>query len=331
MAAIKLLIVEDSRFFREMFANEIGKILPLGSQIEKASDIYEAKGIIRTFCPDVLLLDIQLPGINGIEFLEQLPRASFATVAVSSKGDYRESALKAGAVSFIKKPIGIFSASKDFYRTVAEKLIAASNAANRVAEVRSYASWCKLIVIGSSTGGTEAVTKLLMGLKPPMPPICIVQHITPAFSKLFAQRLDKECVLRVKEGATGDELRENCVYVAPGDKHMQVELRGNVMRLKCESGPRIHGVLSSVDVLFESVAKNVKGAACGVILTGMGVDGAAGLLKIRQAGGRTLGQDQASCVVYGMPKAAFNMGAVEKQVSIIGMADAVSRLIRGPK
>lgn len=327
MAGIKVLIVEDSRFFREMFANELDMFLPAGSKIEKASDVYEARSMIRRFRPHVVLLDVQLPGMSGIEFLEQLQHASFATIAISSKEDYREPSLKAGATDFILKPVGIFSMGKDFYKKLADKLVAASESINTFTEMHSK-SWCKLIAIGSSTGGTEALTKLLTNLRPPLPPICIVQHIAPAFSKLFAQRLDKECVLRVKEGVTGDELQSNCVYVAPGDKHMQVEVRGGMLRLKCESGPRIHGVLSSADVLFESVAKNVKNGVCGVILTGMGADGAAGLLKIRQAGGRTLGQDEASCVVYGMPKVAFYMGAVERQVSISNMADAITKLVR---
>ncbi|WP_287448467.1 CheB methylesterase domain-containing protein [Anaerovibrio sp.] len=188
-------------------------------------------------------------------------------------------------------------------------------------------SWCSLIAIGSSTGGTEALSEILSKLKPPLPPVMVVQHISATFSKLFAARLDRECELTVKEAVEGEYAKPNTIYIAPGDKHMSITGSPGSICIHCKAGERIHGVLSSADVLFESVAKVIGPKAVGVILTGMGVDGAAKLLEMRQAGARTLGQDEASCVVYGMPKAAFNMGAVERQVSLQNMANEITKLV----
>ncbi|ORU00236.1 Chemotaxis response regulator protein-glutamate methylesterase CheB [Anaerovibrio sp. JC8] len=188
-------------------------------------------------------------------------------------------------------------------------------------------SWCSLIAIGSSTGGTEALSEILSKLKPPLPPVMVVQHISATFSKLFAARLDRECELAVKEAVDGEYAKPNTIYIAPGDKHMSISGNPSSIRITCKAGERIHGVLSSADVLFESVSKVIGPKAVGVILTGMGVDGAAKLLEMRQAGARTLGQDEASCVVYGMPKAAFNMGAVERQVSLQNMANEITKLV----
>lgn len=327
MAGVKVLVVDDSRFFREMFATELVKYLPPGSVIEKASDAYEARKYMRTFMPHVILLDVQLPGTNGIVFLEnELKGSSFPVVAISSKESYRQEAMAAGAADFMLKPVGMFSPKRDFYGALAKRLLAAAGTVHTYADKQNR-SWCQLIAIGSSTGGTEALTKLLTSLRPPLPPICIVQHITPAFSKMFAQRLDSECVLNVKEGASGDILQDNSVYVAPGNKHMRVTHAMDGYKLICEAGPRIHGVLSSADILLESVSHVVKDKSIGIILTGMGADGAEGLLKMRNAGARTLGQDEVSCVVYGMPKVAFSIGAVERQVSIDDMAQALTGLV----
>ena len=191
----------------------------------------------------------------------------------------------------------------------------------------SPTTWCSLVAIGSSTGGTEALSEILSKLKAPLPPVMVVQHISATFSKLFAARLDRECELTVKEAVEGEYAKPNTIYIAPGDKHMSITGSPGSIVIHCKAGERIHGVLTSADVLFESVAKVIGPKAVGVILTGMGVDGAAKLLEMRKAGARTLGQDEASCVVYGMPKAAFNMGAVEKQVSLQNMAGEITKLV----
>lgn len=184
----------------------------------------------------------------------------------------------------------------------------------------------ELIAIGSSTGGTEALSVVLHTLRPPLPGIVIVQHIPAMFSKLLSKRLDEECTLSVKEAATGDVVQRNHVYIAPGGKHMTVSKAGAGYVLDCTPGPPVHSCCPSVDVLFDTVAKQAGNKALGVILTGMGRDGASGLSHMREMGAYTIGQDEASCVVYGMPKAAFEEGAVCEQLPITQIAAAITRM-----
>lgn len=187
----------------------------------------------------------------------------------------------------------------------------------------------KLIAIGSSTGGTEALTVVLTKLRPPMPPIVITQHIPATFSLLFASRLNADCILHVKEAADGDRPEPNTIYIAPGQLHMRVlrEPTG-AMRISCQPGPRVHGCCPSVDVLFKSVAANIRDHAMGVILTGMGRDGADGLLEMRKAGSPTIGQDEKTSTVYGMPRAAWEEGAVQEQFPLEKIAEAITKIIR---
>ena len=184
----------------------------------------------------------------------------------------------------------------------------------------------ELISIGSSTGGTEALSIVLRSLHPPLPGIVITQHIPPLFAKLLAERLDKECVLTVKEGTDGETVQPNTVYIAPGDKHMTVHRNDHSIKISCGTGPKVHSCRPSVDVLFHSVAENIGPSALGVILTGMGQDGAEGLLEMRKTGSPTLGQDEATCIVYGMPKAAWEIGAVEKQLPLHSVAGEITRI-----
>lgn len=185
-----------------------------------------------------------------------------------------------------------------------------------------------MIAIGASTGGTEAISTLMAGLRPPLPGIVIVQHIPAMFSRLFAERLDSECFLHVKEAEEGETILPNTVYIAPGGKHMRVGRMGQRYWLSCRPGPPVHSVCPSVDVLFDSVAECVGRHALGVILTGMGKDGAEGLLAMRKAGAHTIGQDPRSCVVYGMPHAAMAAGAVEWQLPLSEIAPEILRLVR---
>ena len=183
-----------------------------------------------------------------------------------------------------------------------------------------------LIAIGASTGGTEALSSILTRLRPPLPGIVIVQHIPPMFSRLLSERLDNECALSVKEAVTGDIVEPNHVYIAPGSKHMTIKNYGGQMILHCNPGPPVHSVCPSVDILFNSVAREIREKALGVLLTGMGKDGAEGLLHMREQGSHTLGQDEATCTVYGMPKAAFELGAVEKQLPLDDIPTAITTL-----
>ena len=185
-----------------------------------------------------------------------------------------------------------------------------------------------LIAIGASTGGTEALSAIITKLEPPLPGIVIVQHIPPMFSKLFSERLNTESRLTVKEAVSGDVVLPNHVYIAPGAKHMTISRMGTRYMLECKPGPPVHSVCPSVDVLFDSVADVAGNHAMGIILTGIGKDGAAGLLKMRQLGSPTIGQDAASSTVYGMPKAAFEIGAVQQQLPLLNIPAAICKLAR---
>lgn len=181
-----------------------------------------------------------------------------------------------------------------------------------------------LIAIGSSTGGPEALARVIPKLQPPLPPVVIVQHIPPRFSRSLAEHLDKESFLKVKEGEHGDVIQENCVYIAPGGLHMELRKnREGNLQIRCFMAEPVHSCRPAVDVLFKSVAELVGGEALGVILTGIGHDGAEGLLEMKQKGSPTLGQDEATSVVYGMPRAAFQCGAVDKQLPLDDIAQAI--------
>lgn len=186
-----------------------------------------------------------------------------------------------------------------------------------------------LIAIGSSTGGTEALAAIIPKLRPPLPPIAIVQHIPPKFSTMFSERLNRESVLTVKEGEHGEVVKENCVYIAPGGLHMElIRNRIGALQVRCFMGPSVHSCRPAVDILFHSVAELVGDEALGVILTGIGHDGTAGLLEMKAKGAYTLGQDEATSVVYGMPKSAFDCGAVDRQVPLDNMAMAIMEFVK---
>ena len=185
-----------------------------------------------------------------------------------------------------------------------------------------------LIAIGASTGGTEALSAIITRLEPPLPGIVIVQHIPPMFSRLFAERLNSECTLTIKEAVSGDVVLPNHVYIAPGAKHMTISRMGSRYMLECKPGPPVHSVCPSVDVLFDTVADVAGNRALGIILTGIGRDGAAGLLKMRQKGSPTIGQDAATSTVYGMPKSAFEIGAVQQQLPLLSIPQAIYKIVR---
>lgn len=386
MEAIKILIVDDSLLFREVVARGLKSRLPVGTQVEKAGDPFAARDKILSFDPDVMVLDVEMPNMNGIEFLRRLiVQYNLPTVVSSSRPVYKSLAMEAGAFSFLEKPsttlgsgsyldglaaevklakeYGDLSADQVRQRKIesqmdmaqVEELVRQADACNKpkvdyailgygeenpqvrptskqipVVEVKGKTSAkIDLIAIGASTGGTEALAKVLKELVPPLPPIVIVQHIPPMFSKLFADRLHNECHISVKEAQNGDKLEPNWAYVAPGDKQMKVKNFGGNMQLDVNHGPKVNGHCPSVDVLFDSVADQIGNNALGVILTGMGADGANGLLKMRQRGAATIGQDEASCVVYGMPRAAYEKGAVERQLPLSGIASMITTVAHG--
>ena len=337
MRKIKVLIVDDSLIFREVLARGISTD-PYIEVVAKAVDPFDARDKILKYGPDVMTCDIEMPKMNGIEFIKRLlPQYPLPVVVVSSVSVAVFEAMKAGAVDFVTKPnIQSVQDVEGFIHELIQKIKIAANAkipkyvgqsiTNVVEEGTSVEG--RLIAIGASTGGTEAIFNILKVLPPQIPGIVVTQHIPPIFSKMFADRLNDLTQLRVKEAQTGDYVDQGSVLIAPGGQHMRLKKVGKRYRVECFEGEKVNGHCPSIDVLFESVAKEVGEGAIGVILTGMGYDGAKGLLTMRRKGARTLGQDEKSSVVYGMPKVAFEIGAVERQIPLETMAQALVTLLR---
>lgn len=330
---IRVLVVDDSILFREVISRGISSD-PLIQVVGTAEDPFEARDQIIRLRPDVMICDVQMPRMNGIEFIRRLlPQYALPVIVVSGLTEAVFDALNAGAVDFAVKPDVSSPANLELFlgqliakvKSAAEARILAPSPSMSISGAgipakpggADYTN--RLIVIGASTGGTEAIASLLQALPPDIPGIVVVQHIPPLFSRMFAERLSHNSRLLVKEAETGDLIVPGTVLVAPGDKHVTIHGTSGHFRLNCQAGAKVNGHCPSVDVLFQSAAKQAGARAIGVLLTGMGYDGAKGLLAMRQKGARTIGQDEASSVVYGMPKAAFELGAVEKQASLNGI------------
>ncbi len=333
MRAIRVLIVDDSIVFRELLVQNLNKD-PAIEVVATAKDPFEARDAILKYKPDVMTLDIELPRMSGIEFLRKLmPQYPIPVVVISALSDKVFDAMNAGAVDFVAKPsISNRGQLVDFIRNellVKIKIASTAKISNIKRKVMMQepkplnAQKNNLVVaIGASTGGTEAIFDVVKGFGPDIPGVVIVQHMPPGFTAMYAKRLDNECRVRVKEAQTGDYVRQGHVLVAPGgDQHMRVVKVNGGYQVECRKGPRVNGHCPSVDVLFDSVAKSVGKDAVGIILTGMGGDGAKGLLAMRKAGARTIGQDESTCIVYGMPKVAYDLGAVEYQMKLSDIAE----------
>jgi len=321
---IKVLIIDDSLIFREIIARGIStspEIMVVG----KAVDAYDARDKILDLEPDVITCDIQMPKMDGIEFVRRLmPQYPLPVIVVSSVSNRVFDAMEAGAVDFVTKPSPDVAASvQTFIIGLIDKIKAAASAKILTSPsqkpthqtLKTY-NHHNLLAIGASTGGTEAIYNLLCQLPKKMPGIVIVQHIPPVFSQMFAERLNNQTHFEVKEAAHGDRVEEGHVYLAPGDRHMEVQKRGTSYYLRVFEGDKVNGHCPSVDVLFNSISKLAPDKVIGVILTGMGYDGARGLTRMRRGGSMTIGQDEASSVVYGMPKAAYELGGVAKQAPL---------------
>lgn len=323
---IKVLIVDDSPLFREFLAK--GLAADSGMEVVAAAkDAFDARDKIIEFEPDVMILDVEMPKMNGIEFLKRLmPQYPLPVVVISGANDHVFDALDAGAVDFIAKPdLGSGRSLETFINELKIKVKVASLAnmsswksarSNHTAIKSVDDSRIKLIAIGASTGGTEATYSILKELPPNMPGIVIVQHMPPVFTRMYAERLNKSVRLEVKEAEHGDVVCPGRVLIAPGDFQTRVKKSGDKLIVECVKGEKVSGHCPSADVLFESVAREVGRNAMGIILTGMGRDGATGLFAMRSKGARTIGQDEKSCVVYGMPKVAYSIGAVEKEAPL---------------
>lgn len=332
MRQIKVLIVEDSLIFRELLARCLNED-PGITVVATARDPFEARDAIIKYKPDVMTLDIEMPRMDGIEFLRKLmPQYPLPVVMISSLSDKVFDAMNAGAVDFVAKPLCATQEQlEEFMKkelTVKIKIasIAKLSEWKKVAEDNSKQVLGKqnrdlIVAIGASTGGTEAITDVIKDFGEDIPGVVIVQHMPPKFTEMFAKRLDDKCWVKVKEAKTGDVVVPGQVLIAPGgDAHMQLVKVNGEYQVVIKQGPRVNGHCPSVDVLFESVAKTAGHNAVGIILTGMGGDGAKGLLAMRNAGARTIGQDESTCVVYGMPKVAYELGAVEYQEKLTDIA-----------
>lgn len=306
--------------------------------VATANDPYDARDKIIKYQPDVMTCDVEMPKMNGIEFIRRLlPQYSLPIIVVSTVNEAVFDAIDAGAVDFVAKPDASSAARVEnfIYEMIEKVKIAASSKVqdkntcydvNKIIDNRR-SDMQKVIAIGASTGGTEAIQKVLKVLPKSIPGIVIVQHIPPVFSRMFAERLDATLDLDIKEARTGDYVENGRVLIAPGNQHMTIKKVEDRYQVKCFAGEKRNGHCPSVDILMESVAKEAGNNAIGVILTGMGYDGAKGLLAMRRKGARTLGQDEQSSIVYGMPKVAYNIGAVEKQSSLDRMANAIYAML----
>lgn len=332
---VGVLVVDDSATMRGL----LGAALKRDPEIEVlgfANDPIEARELIKKLNPDVVTLDIEMPHMNGIEFLEKIMRLRPTPVVMVStltqKGaDITIEALELGAVDCIGKPVGGVTAQEAFAE-LTTKVKAAARArvkpySGPVAPVERDQGYRAandvILAVGSSTGGVEALMTILANFPDSCPPTVVTQHMPATFTKSFAARLDRISGATVTEAQEGDRLSPGHVYIAPGgDAHMEIT-GGSTIRLR--HGEPVNGHRPSVDVLFESVAR-LNRPCVGAILTGMGRDGAQGLLSMKRAGARTLGQDESSCVVYGMPKAAFEIGAVDRQVGLSRIGPALLQM-----
>ncbi|REK56579.1 MAG: chemotaxis response regulator protein-glutamate methylesterase [Thermobacillus sp.] len=346
---IRVLVVDDSAVFRQLLAAGLAAVPGIGV-VATAADPYEARDRILAYHPDVMVCDVHMPKMNGIEFLRKLlPQYPLPVIVMSAVSSTVFDAMNAGAVDFIPKPDAGPGRVERFVEELAEKIRVASRAkivrsggpmsgeavpgAARAMKPPTGAGANpvrpapKLIAIGASTGGTEAIYTLLKALPVDVPGIVIVQHIPGKFSRMFAERLNRSLAFEVKEAKTGDRVESGTVLIAPGERHMRVKRSGDRFTVEVFDGEKVNRHCPSIDVLFESVAREAGSRSIGVILTGMGYDGAKGLLAMRRKGARTVGQDEASSVVYGMPKVAHELGAVEKQCSLYAMPRVIEGML----
>ena len=345
---IRVLVVDDSMVARSMIMNGLS-VHPRIEIVGHAINTLDAKQKIAKLTPDVVTLDVEMPGQNGIDFLKSyIPTHPIPVILVSSLNLKVFDALAAGAVDFVRKPDS--PENRDgFITALTQKVIIAASAKVKVRKPASAASAAAgaartpispdrlgpsmvldrmLIGLGASTGGTEATLEVLKRLPADIPGMLIVQHMPPGFTKMYAERLDRLCRMEVREAKNGDELHRGLALVAPADLQCKVVRVGNKYTVSCMPGEKVSGHRPSVDVMFQSMSETVRDKMVGIILTGMGQDGAAGLLAMRQKGAYTIGQDKESSVVYGMPMVAKDIGAVCTQASCENIAGVLMRHLK---
>ncbi len=331
----RVVIVDDSATMRAIIAATL-RADPEIEVVGQAADPFEARQLIKMLHPDVITLDIEMPNMDGLSFLEKIMRLRPTPVIMVSSltqagAETSLRALEIGAFDCVAKPSAL---APEEFASLAEKVKAAAQSARRARPPRppvaggapaDYVPDGRVVAIGSSTGGVEALIEILSHFPQNCPPTLISQHMPAAFTRSFAARLDKLCRPAVCEAQTGQLVEPGHVYIAPGDMHLELAGR-RALEIRLSHGEKVNGHRPSVDMMFRSVCRHVGGRAVGVILTGLGHDGAEGLLALRRAGAQTIGQDAASSVVYGMPRAAFEMGAVERQLPLEKIAGHILAL-----
>ncbi len=340
MKQIKVLVVDDSAIVRKIFTKELAKY-PDITVVGTAQDPYVAREKIVKLKPDVITLDIEMPRMDGLTFLRKLTKYyPIPTIIVSSltpkNSEMALEAIDSGAIEVIAKPGGSYSVG-DMSVQLAEKIRAAayarvvprslsrpaSAAAGKVRRRAITQTTHKVVAMGSSTGGTEALKAVLSRLPANSPGIVVVQHMPPKFTTAFAQRLNGLSQIEVREAKDGDTVTPGLALIAPGNYHMVLRRSGARYFVQIKQGPLVCHQRPSVDVLFHSVAEYAAKNAVGVIMTGMGKDGAEGMQAMHEAGARTIAQDEASCVVFGMPQEAIKRGGVDKVVSLDKIPDTI--------
>lgn len=347
MRKIRLMVIDDSLFFRTFITRNIGKddtIEIIGS----FGDPVEASKNIDTLKPDVIALDMEMPRMRGTEFLRTVMPMypTVRAVVISALSGNVFDAMHAGAIEFVGKPGSQPGYDEAHFITEIIQKIKIAAAANvmrpgvgisQPAQVRpsaapvvrpvvSGATSKSVIAIGASTGGTEAIIEVITRFPESTPGVVIVQHMPPVFTRMYAERVDKICAMKVIEAQNGDRVERGTILIAPGgDQQMYLREDAKGYYVYLTHGAKVSGHCPSVDVLFESVSKVAGRNAVGVLLTGMGADGANGLTSMRREGAHTIGQDEESCVVYGMPMEAFKRGGVSEQLPLSSIGDAVLR------
>ena len=340
---IRVLIVDDSAVVRKLVTDAL-RADPEIEVVGTAIDPYVARDKIKELNPDVLTLDLEMPRMDGLTFLrilmEQHPMPVVIMSSLSQRGsDYALEALRLGACDVLGKPNGSYSFGDLGPQLIARIKSAADTRVRRPEPIATSGSAChdlrsapytrgvsarQVILLGASTGGTEALREVLTRLPAGLPPIAIVQHIPPVFSKAFADRLNTLCAYEVREAVDGDRLVPGMALIAPGNFHLMLQWDGEHYRARVTGGPQIWHQRPAVDLLFKSAADcGAAPHAIAGVLTGMGKDGAEGLLRLRTLGATTFAQDEASCVVYGMPRAAWENGGAQRQLSIDRVADFI--------
>lgn len=331
--AIKVLVVDDSALIRQLLSEIVNQSEEL-TLVGAAPDAFVAKKMVIEQQPDVITLDIEMPKVDGLRFLEVLMQSRPTPVVMISTltqqgADATLRSLELGAVDFVPKPkIGVAQGIESYRQLIVSKIVTASRARLSRSVAKStaaaplrFSGTEKLLALGASTGGTEAIKHILMQLPTNAPATVVTQHMPPGFTSAFARRLNACCQVNVLEAKGGERLLPGTVYLAPGDRHLRVRRSGADYRTELDDGPRVSGHRPSVDVLFSSLAEAAGNNTVAALLTGMGSDGADGLLRLRQQGAVTFCQDEASSVVFGMPKVAIEKGAADHVCSLNDMAE----------